>query len=135
DDLLDADPAAQRRRHDAARAGPDDQVGLAQRDRQPALQRDKCAGGPGRAQDTAGAEYDADPWSPGCHLTTSTVTSKCQARVIPVTVAVYAKTRSPLGRRGGLRRVPALTVEPVEDDPCGLPGKFQLRDVAGVGQH
>ena len=72
DHLLDADPAAQRRGKDAARAGPDDEVNVGERARQAFLQGGQRAGHPGRAEHTARPEHQAHPGAgpPGCHVRT-----------------------------------------------------------------
>ena len=72
DHLLDADPAAQRRGEDAARAGPDDEVDVRERARQAFLQGGQRAGHPGRAEHPARPEHQAHPGAgpPGCQVRT-----------------------------------------------------------------
>ena len=65
--LVQGDAAAQGGREDAARAGADDQVDVAERHGQPLLHDVQGPGHPGRPHHPAGAEHQAGP-SPACRL-------------------------------------------------------------------
>ena len=139
-------PAAQSRGQHAARAGPDDDVDVAGRARQPVLQAGQRARHPGRAEHAARPEHQADPARrriPHGPIRTENHSSHFSSAARSRRSGPPAPTRAgqqycwlPMNLpvpTGGNRGVAASPLDPLGDQPGRLPRRLQHRHMADAG--